>query len=502
MKRLLCLLFAFCLVFSMVPAVQIFAAEPVTVYMDPKKGNNETGDGSYESPVQNFTTAYTFLQNGGGTIVMLSTVYYAGAVTLPACPYPVTIRAENSADGIRTGSNFIVSGDTTLEHMTFTHLKASPATLISGNGHKLTMGEDLTFFPFEDETDTYYFCLQGGHPSAAVENTDLTVLSGQYRNIYAGSYSKSATGSSKLTMLGGTAATVAAGYSSTTGGDVEITLGGTATVTGNIYSGSWSKGDVNGNVTVNLQQGAKVNNVFAAGNGSGSVLGNVTVNLDGYENTLGILKGSGNTSHTGTIGSSRLVLKSGTQQKKPTNFDVIEIDIPENKTLKLTKSLTADTLKSAGTLVFSGAASLTAKSVSGSVICEIEGEVLKNQPYITAPAGSRITFPEDTGITENNGVWENRDLETFAGLVLKAEKNIKLNLYDGIWAQGTDTVYTVVAPYHTESIDGYSCYYYPNLQGRFHVRASRSGYITLYKNIYMSEAEAAAKTVEQITLEK
>ena len=501
MKRLFSLLMALCLVFSMIPAVQVFAAEPVTVYMDPKNGSN-ANDGTEASPVQNFTTAYTFLQNGGGTIVMLSSVYYAGVITLPTCNYPVTIRAKNSTDGIRTGSNFIVSGETTFEHMTFTHMTDSTATMICGNGHKLTMGDDLTITPFENETDKYYFCLQGGAPSAAVASTDLTVKSGQYRNIYVGSYLKSVTGDSKLTMLGGTAATVAAGYSGTMSGNVDMTFGGSATVTGTIYSGSWSKGDVGGDVTVTLQQGAKINNLFAAGNGTGNVGGNVTMILDGYDNTVGIFKGTGNTAHTGTIGGSRLVLKSGVVKKAPQGFGAVDIDIPEGKTLTLAVNLTADTLKSAGVLNFSGSVKLTAKAVTGTVNCTLEGETLKNQAYVTAPAGSAIAFPEDSGIVENNGVWECRDLDAFAGLVLKADKNVKMSLYDGIWAQGTSTVYNVVTPYVTETEGGYNYYYYPNLLGGYHVRASRSGYITLHQNIYMSQEEAAAKTVEEITLDK
>ncbi|MBR4863168.1 MAG: hypothetical protein IKU07_01225, partial [Oscillospiraceae bacterium] len=501
MKRVFSLLIALCLVISMFPAVQVFAAEPVTIYMDPKNGNNEN-DGTEDSPVQNFSTAYTFLQNGGGTIVMLSTVYYAGAVTLPACDYPVTIRAKNSADGIRTGSNFIISGETTFEHMTFTLTKASTGTVISGNGHKLIMGEELTMIPFENETDTYYFCLQGGSPSGVVESTDLTVLSGYYRNIYAGGYTKNVTGNSKLTMLGGTAAVVAAGYSGTMSGNVDMTFGGSATVTGTIYSGSWNKGDVGGDVTVTLCQGAKVNNLFAAGNGTGNMLGNVTMILDGYDNTVGIFKGTGYTSHTGTIGGSRLVLKSGKLTKAPTGFGSVDIDIPEGKILTLGVNCTADTLKAAGILHFSGAVKLTAKAVTGSVNCTLEGETLKNQAYITAPAGSAIAFPEGSGITENNGVWECRDLDAFAGLVLKADKNVKMSLYDGIWAQGTSTVYNVVTPYVTETKDGYNYYYYPNLLGGYHVRASRSGYITLYQNVYMSQEEAAAKTTEEITLDK
>ncbi len=500
MKRFLSLLLAAVLVLSMVPVIS-FAAEPVTVYMDPKNGSNETGDGTEAAPVQNFTTAYKLLQNGGGTIIMLSTVYYAGAVTLPECDYPVTIRAKNSTDGIRTGSNLIASGETTFEHMTFTLMKASTDTVICGNGHKLTMGEELTTVPFVNETDSYFFCLQGGSPSAEVEDTDLTVLSGQYRNIYAGGYTKNITGNAKLTMTGGTAAVVAPSYSAGVGGNVNMTLGGTATVS-TLYAGSWSKGDVTGDVQITLQQGAQITNIFSAGNGSGNMGGTVTYIVDGYDSVPTLFKGKGNTSHTGTKGSSRLVLKSGKLSKAPTDFGTVAVDIPQGKVFTLDCILSANTLTCAGTLNFSGAAKLTAKAVSGSVNCSVEGEVLKNQAYITAPAGSDIRFPEGSGIAERNGVWVNHDLDHFSGLVLKYNSAVKCNLYGDIWAQGTSTTYTIVTPYFTETKDGYTYSYYPNAKGGYHVRASRSGYITLYQNIYMSEEEAAAKTVEEITLDK
>ena len=499
MKRFLSFLLVCTFVMGMLPVVS-FAAEPVTVYIDPKNGSNDNA-GTEDSPVQNFTTAYTFLQETGGTIVMLSTVYYAGSYTFPTCDYPVTITGKTGTEGIRTGSNIIVSGETTFENMTFTHLKASTGTTIAGNGHKLTMGEDITVVPYENGTESYYFCLQGGHPSDGVESTDLTVLSGQWRNIYAGGYTKNVTGDAKLTMTGGTAAVVAPGYSGSINGNVQLQLSGTAVVTGTVYSGCWSKGDVGGSTTVTLGQGARVNNLFAAGNGTGNV-GSTTMILDGYEEALGIFKGTGNTSHTGTLGSSHLVLKSGTLPKTPTGFDTVEIDIPRGKTLTLACDLSADTLKSDGTLAFSGAATLRAAAVTGSVNCAIVGQVLKNQAYITAPAGSAITFPEDSGVVEQDGVWVDHDLDNFAGLVLKHDASVKCSLYGGIWAQGTDTVYTVTEPYATVTADGCTYKYYPNAVGGYHVRASQSGCITLYQNIYMSETEAAAETLEEITLQK
>ena len=499
MKRFLSLIVAMILVLSMVPAVSL-AAEPVTVYIDPKNGSN-SNPGTEAEPVQNFTTAYSLLQEGGGTVIMLSTVYYAGAYTFPACDYPVTVRGKTGAEGIRTGSNIIVSGDTTFQNMTFTHLKASTGTVISGNGHKLTMGENITVVPFVNDTDSYYFCLQGGHPSNAVENTDLTVLSGQYRNIYAGGYTKNVTGDAKLTMTGGIASTVAAGYSGSVGGNVELSISGSAQVSA-VYAGAWTTGNVSGNSTITLGQGATFKNLFAGTNGKGGIVGLTTVTLDGYDGSFSILKGKGNTSCTGTLGGSRLVLSSGKLSKTPTDFDTVDVDIPENNTLTVACQVAADTLKAAGNLNFSGAAALEAASVTGAVRCTVEGEALKNQVYVTAPAGSDITFPAETGVTEQSGKWVNHDLNDFSGLVVKTDAANKLNLYGGIWAQGTSTVYTVVTPYATETVDGYTYRYYPNAVGSYHVRASRSGYITQYKNIYMSDAEAAARTVEEIVLDQ
>ena len=72
MKRMLSMLIAVILVLSMIPAAAT-AAQPITVYVDPQKGSN-ANSGTEDSPVQNFTRAYELLQNGGGTVVMLSTV--------------------------------------------------------------------------------------------------------------------------------------------------------------------------------------------------------------------------------------------------------------------------------------------------------------------------------------------------------------------------------------------------------------------------------------------
>ena len=500
MKRILSLLLVAVMVLSMVPAVS-FAAEPVTVYLDPQNGSNEN-DGTEAAPVQNFTKAYELLKAGGGTIVMLSTVYYAGSYTFPACGYPVTITGKTGAEGIRTVGNLVISGDTTFQNLTLTLEKASTSTMISGSGHKLTLGENMTIVPFVNTTDSYYFCVQGGNPGATVESTDVTILSGRYRNIYVGGYTRPVTGTARLTMTGGTAATVAAGYSGTTQGNVEMSFSGTANVTNAIYAGAWTTGNVGGNSTITLGQGVQFTNLFCGSNGTGGIAGTSTVIYDGFAGTFTALKGKGNTSCTGTLGGSRLVLKSGTVSRMPSDFTAVEVAIPEGKTLTVATDVSSDTLSAAGELRFSGLGRLNTAAVTGSVAPAIEGPALKNHVYITAPTGSDITFPAGTNITDREGKWVNHDMDAFCGLIVASDSANKVNLYGDIWAQGTDKVYSVVEPYHTETLDGITYRYYPNARGGYHVRASRSGYITLYKNIYMRDAEATSRTLETVTLDK
>ena len=497
MKRFLSLLIVLVMVLSMVPAVNV-AAEAVTVYLDPANGSNGAS-GTEEAPVKDFTGAYALLRKSGGTIVLMGDVTYNAVTTLPACDYPVTITSKTGAEGIKSNSHIKIAGETTFRNMTFTLTKQSTGTCISGNGHKLTMGEGITSVPYDG---TYHFCLIGGDYSETVESTDLTVMSGEYRYTYVGGYTGKVTGNAKLTMIGGVSANLAATRTGAVSGDVDMTFSGNASVTGTIYAGAATSGNVSGNVNITLLQNAGFKSLYAGSNGSGKVTGMITVTQEDYTGSFTNLKGTGGSAMTGTIGGSRLILKSGTVSRPSADFDSVEIDIPGGKTLTLACDMAADTVTGSGTLCFSNGASLTAKAVTGTLNCTVAGEVLNNQVYVTAPAGSDIQFPVDTGISEQNGVWIRQDLGEFSGLVLKAASTVKMNLYTGIWNRGSESSYTLVAPYAIETKDGYTWQYYPNAQGSYHVRASQSGYITLYKDIYQSPEEAAAKTVETITLDK
>ena len=389
MKRFLSLLIAIVMVLSMVPAVS-FATELRTVYWDPENGL-DTNDGlTEEAPVKSVSAAYAALSGADeGVLVMLGNLTLTAVTTFPTCSIPVTITSKTGAEGILSNSHIIVGGDTTFENMTFTLTKQSTGTTICGNGYKMTMGEGLTTIPYGS---SYYFCLEGGSQNGAVENTDLTVMSGQYRYIYAGGYLKDVTGNAKLTMTGGTTANLAVCRTGSVAGNAEMSFSGTAKVSGALYAGAATSGKIGGSSTVTFGQGAGFKHFYAGSNGSGSITGAVTVILDGFDGTPSTLKGIGGASATGTTGGSTLLVKSGTLTKAATDFDAVNINIPEEKVLTVACDFAADTLSGSGTLNFSGAASLTAAAVTGTVSCTTE-EVLQNHVYVTAPSGSGIAFP-------------------------------------------------------------------------------------------------------------
>ena len=492
MKRFVSLFVVIVLVLSMVP-VSGFAAGVRTVYWDPVSGN-DTNDGlKQEAPIKTMEAAYAALAGADeGVLVLLDTLKLTALTNFPTCGIPVTITSKTGAEGISSSANVNFNGETMLEMLTLTLTKASTSVVIGGGGHKFTIGKDVTCVPFVNTTDDYYFCLQGGLAGAGVASTDVTVQSGTWRNIYFGSMNRVVSGDAKLTMTGGTAAAVAPSYSSSVNGNVAATIGGTARITGYLYAGSWTKGDVGGNVDMTLTGNAYIYRLFCAGNGTGNVVGTVTVNWDGMEESIYNFKGIGNTSHTGIIGGSRLVLKSGVLAKAPTGFDDIDIEIPQGKNLTLKTAVTADNVTGAGTLYFSGSAKLSAASVTGTVNCAIEGERFNNHPYITAPAGSGFVF-ENNEIPEVNGTWIKKNLENFQGLVLTAEEGVSVTLYTGFDPDSSSV--KKVEPYAVEG----NTKYYPALLGNYYYRASGTGYYKVKKNIYMSPEKAMTKTVIDAT---
>lgn len=497
-NRIVSFLLAFLLVVPMLQPLGVFAADGVTVYLDPVNGDDGNTGLTEESPVKSIESAYALLQTAGGTVVFLDTLELdlTAATSFPACSYPVTLTSKTGAEGIAANYGITFLGETKLENITMTLTRDSVGAYLQGNGKPFTIGENVTSLGTlsEDGTDLCYFCL--GATGIAASGAQLTVRSGNWRNIY-GAYTRTINGNLVMDISNCTAARVSATYNGTVTGTVSISLSDidiAYTVDGN----SANTGDVTGDTTLVLGDNVTVPNVYAGNRKSGNTVSeNITVILDGENHNISNIYGkySG-----GDDMNSILIAKRGTLAKTPIAFDTVQINVAQGKSLTLQDEVTANSVTCAGTLYFDGVAALNAEAVTGTVNCQIIGKALKNNVYATAPTGSDIVFPAESGIVENDGKWLNHDLVNFEGLVLTAPSAASVKLYEKLFVQ--DSTFTQVTPYHTETVDDVSYYYFPNISGNYHYLASRSGYYTIYKNIYMSDAEAASKTVTAVDLKK
>ena len=167
MKRILSLLIAAVLVFSMLPAVS-FATEVRTVYWDPV-GGSDTGNGLGEkTAVKTATAAYAALSGADeGRIVMLSTASFTAITSFPVSSIPVTITSKTGAEGITSTASLNFQGETTLEKLTLTLNKNSTSVVIGGGGRAFTIGEGVTCVPWRSKRPTPLVFPAPGSPAYA-----------------------------------------------------------------------------------------------------------------------------------------------------------------------------------------------------------------------------------------------------------------------------------------------------------------------------------------------
>ena len=481
------------------------AAGTLTVYLDPAAGA-DTADGLTEATaVKSYDTAYGKIKTaGGGTIVLLSDLNITTDMRLPssASDIPVVLTSKTGGEGITGTTNIRFNAVTTLEDLTVTLKKAASNLSIYAEGKKLTIGQNVHCVGAEEDGETYYFSLAGGKRWAKCSSAELVVQSGTWRNIYtsvygynSGSTVAGVSGTAKLTMTGGKLTgfiTPSYGSSAVTG-SVEISLSNMQATS--LYLAPTSSGTVTGDVNITLGEGTKITgSVFAGGLGTGSVTGSVNITLDGADTTgYDKIKKGGGSDYTGSVGAANLTLKSGTLGTVTSNFDTVTVDVPAEKTLVISGSaVTADTVKTEGIVAFTGAATLNALSITGTMNCGIAGEMTYNQNFVVAAPGSDVQFPAESGVTEEDGVWACRDLEKFQGLVVTHDEGVTVSLYQGF---ATDTK---VEPYLVEG----NLRYYPNLAGKYRMVASKTGYTKVSKNIYISPEEAVTRMDETVSLVK
>ncbi|MBO5868834.1 MAG: hypothetical protein J6Q54_08005, partial [Oscillospiraceae bacterium] len=424
----------------------------------------DSNAGTEDAPVKTLSGAYSKLPQGG-TVVFMDDLSLTGNTIFPVSTYPVTLTSKTGAEGIVTTGSLRMQGNTTFENITVT-FNATGLAFISGEGYDLTIGENVTTV---NKTGNQVNLVATKRFDAALSaNPTLTVKSGTWDFIYA-THGNSLTGNVTVNIEGGSCTTVSPSYNATVTGDVNISIKN-ATVKSLCLEPTHKNGVITGKLHITMGDDA---DIAASSGSSGVVQGGTTLELVGDVANLGTMTGYG--------AGSKLLLTSGTWKGTAAEFGQVSLEIAEGKTVTLSSPITADTVTCDGTLDFEGVGSLVAKAITGTVNCTITGRVLKNNLYASVPADADIRFPAEYGMQNDNGNYMIYDLVNFEGLVVKADKAVKVTFYSD--AINNNTTYHgrkdyVIQPYATTEENGVVSYYLPNITGLHCYEVSQSGYYT------------------------
>ena len=494
MKRFISMVIVLVMVLSMVPA-SVFAAEVRTVYWNPVSGSDTSGGLTAAAPVKTMEAAYAALAGADeGILTLQGTLTLTDITTFPVCDIPVTI----TGGTISAANHIYFAGDTTLDNLTLTLSTTSTTTYISSEGHDLTIGEKVKC----TNTGTNRFCLTTRYGAGSNGDATLTVKAGYWRNIFVAGYKSDNTGNATLIATGGDVYNmVAPTFSGNLVGNTTMYISG-MTGKGTICVAPNETGVITGDVDLNLVDGVTNKIRMVRYTKGATVDGTVTVTIDGDCSNVSAIVNEG--TGTGTIKATRLVLKSGKLSVTPCTFGTVSVEIPNGKTFTLEGcAINTHTVKGegAGTLIFSGEASLTAEKATGTLNCDVSGTAVAGQVYVTAPAGSAITFPTATGIKEANGVWKASSGSSgdadFQGLVIRADKAVTMNLYTEYKAN-TGTKQT---PTYTKQEGNIVSYYFEGASGAYRCVTSQTGYYKVTKNIYISPEEAKTCTEHIVVMD-
>jgi len=357
------------------------------IYVDGVNGSNSNNGRKEGTPVATVEAAYDKLatimkyapEGTSGVIKFVDDVTLATDTDFPAHNYPVLLTSLSGSEGIISANNFSFNGPTTLKDMEIT-LTSKSLRYIAANGHTLVVDENVTCVP----AGSYYYNIAGGAQSGALESdTDLTIKSGSFRNVYAANYKGGLMGSANLTICGGTiTAVVQSSYNGQTTGDVNIDLSN-ASIGGIVYAANTSSNDVNGDVTLRLGENLTLSSVYAGSRDAGSVTGTVTIILDGAEVTKTISGGCANS--TGSVAESVIILKSGVVNSVEAADKVI-LDTSAGGTVRFKGSLAVDEVVGGGTVAWTAGETLTVNSgaVSGVTTVSLDGDPA-DAPCIITP---------------------------------------------------------------------------------------------------------------------
>ena len=476
-RRFFSLILAFALVMSLAQPLSVWAA-PTTVYLDPANGA-DTNAGTEAAPVKTLAKAYEKIALSGGTVVFLSNLTWSASDFFPACDHPVTLTSKTGAEGIVASANMRMQADTTFTNITLT-FNNSGMMMLSGEGHNLTIEADVKVV--RNTTSQLNITPAARFGSTITANPTLTVKAGSWNYVYA-AHGIGVNGDINVVIDGATVGTFSPDYNGKVTGNVNVTVKNSS-VTTTYLQPSHADGIITGNLNVTLADNAKTKTAAS----KGAVQGTANVIVDGANQDITTLAGTGT--------NSKLILRSG-NAIGGTNFASTTVDVAEGKTLTILDPITADTVTCAGTLVFTEGGSLNAKAVTGTVNCTVSGEVLANKALVTAPADANFVFPEETGVMNVNGTWMAVDKGNFKGLIVKAESDVTMVFYKDHDREAADKI----QPDFTETVDGYTYYYFAGVSGYYCFDASRTGDYTIYQRVYVSAAERDAGYIEEVIMQ-
>lgn len=308
-----------------------YALEAYAVYLDSAQGDDEN-DG-YTEAMANKTLAQAQKQldkllayapaGTTGVIRILGTYVIETSkesYTLQTHTYPLLITGDklkytNTSTAGR-GRYLRMGGETTFDNITVETGSAHKDYFLCGEGHKLTIGKNVTSLP-GDPTVTKpvcYFSIAGGTGQYSnnqyVDTTDVTIHSGHWRYVYAGGYVSSVEKEARVVMTGGSVASVYMTHNGHHHGNIYVELENVTIRDDVLYCGNYQKNNVAGDVTMVLKEGVAVANVYAGSRTAGNVDGTVTIVADGVDLTKTTLYGKAKNT-TGTIGGLALVLNQG-----------------------------------------------------------------------------------------------------------------------------------------------------------------------------------------------
>ena len=507
-RRVISILMALVMLLTMLPTTAVAAMFEedefvATVYVDGTNGNNNNDGSTEATATKGMTYAYSALYkameavgkandpDAVGRIVVLNDVSFSSSagptpgssdtVYAKTHDFTILVTGKTGDEALVIKNNYINLGPTVYENINLTKADgAGTYTFFCANGYPLVIGEDVVCNP--NSSGSYMSLMGGVMPTTKVDgklpstsltgsdadngksftgDTDLTVMSGTWRNIYAGSYKGTMTGDVSLVMTGGT---------------VTYKLGST-------FSGT-----VKGNSTLEISDTAVENTIYCAGTGSGKVTGDVSLSLENVTASTDVDTANVSGSVALSIANSEIV---GTVS----GSDSLILTASEGETLSIGGgNLKADRFIGGGSLVLGANAKLDAAEVSGSTKLTIDGTPFAAD-YVTAPetaADDAFVFvptgDETMSVSVSGGLkrWAITSGKELSALKLTAPEDVSLTLYTGFTTSGSK----ITADAATTE-DGITTYVFNNLPaGNYCYVASGSGYYKIKKNIYYSEAEA------------